>query len=222
MKKEMRPRDFHFHRMFGVRLGSAALAVVIFCGLLPAQFMVRQVNLTYLARRADVIVQGRVRSVHREPLPGYPDIRTVRVTLDVEDMVRGPAGDTYSFREILLGYRSREGKRGYQTGQRLFLFLPSPSQYGLSSPIGIEQGRFHIARADRGKATIANEYGNAGLFMNVEREANREGVKLSRNQSLTAGIESGPVDLDAFVSLVKSLTSLPRIQWKQNSKNSSF
>jgi hypothetical protein len=184
--------------------------------------MVRQVNLTYLAQRADVIVQGRVRSVHYEPLPGYPNIRTVRVVLDVESMLRGPAGSTYTFREILLGPRSREGKRGYGTGQNLLLFLPSPSQYGLSSPIGIEQGRFHIAASDRGKATIANEYGNAGLFRNVEKEAGRAGIKLTRSQSLTAGVESGPVDLGEFVSLVRSLTSMPRIQWKERQKNSTY
>lgn len=220
MTQETEQRILNFFKKCTARFGAAFLAVLLGSSTLPAQLMVRQVNLTYLTQRADVIVQGRVRSVHYEPLPGYPNIRTVRVVLDVEDMIRGPAGSTYTFREILLGSRSKEGKRSYRAGQTLLLFLPSPSQYGLSSPIGIEQGRFHIAR--EGKAVIANEYGNAGLFRNVEKEANRAGIKLARSQSLTAAVESGAVDLDEFVSLVRSLTSLPRIRWKETQKNSTY
>ena len=222
MIMDTNPHFLDFLKNLARRLTASAMAVVLCSSALPAQIMVRQVNLTYLTQRADVIVQGRVRSVHYEPLPGYPNIRTVRVTLDVQDMIRGPAGATYTFREILLGPRSREGKRIYRTGQSLLLFLPSPSQYGLSSPIGVEQGRFHIAQEGKGKATIANEYGNAGLFKNVEKEANKAGIKLTRSQSLTAAVESGPVDLGEFVSLVRRLKSMPRIQWKERQQNSTY
>jgi hypothetical protein len=179
---------------------------------LRAQLMVLPVNLTYLARRADIIVQGRVTEVRYESLPGYSNIPTVEVTLNVENMVRGPAGGTYTFREILLGPQAKTGKQGYLVGQRLFLFLPAPSQYGLSSPIGIEQGRFRIARGPSGSETVANELGNAGLFKNVELDASKAGAQLSTQQLRMATVQRGPVALDDFVSLVKRLTSLPRIQ----------
>jgi hypothetical protein len=203
---------------FGSRhcfLGYAAIPALVFIlsiRSLPAQFMVLPTNLTYLAQRADIIVQGRVTEVRHECLPGYPNIPTVLVTLQVEKTLRGSTGSTYTFREIFLGLRSREGKQSYVVGQRLFLFLPSPSQYGLSSPVGIEQGRFHIAGGSAGGAMIANEHGNAGLFKDVERDANRAGIQLTRNQSRLAATKGGPVALDEFVGLVKSLTALPRIK----------
>jgi len=136
---------------------AALAAVLLAISPLQAQLMVLPVNLTYLARRAAIIVQGRVAEVRYESLPGYSNIPTVEVTLNVENMVRGPEGGTYTFREILMGPQAKTGKQGYLVGQRLFLFLPAPSQYGLSSPIGIEQGRFRIARGPSGSETVANE-----------------------------------------------------------------
>jgi len=188
------------------------LAIILPSYALASQFMVRQVNLAYLAQRADVIVQGRVKSVRHEPLPGYPNIPTVEVTLEVENMIRGPAGGTYTFREVRLGGRPKEGKQGYSVGERLLLFLPSPSQYGLSSPVGVEQGRFHISQGAKGKAEIVNELGNAGLFKNVEQALNRVGQKLTTAQSRAVSVERGPARLDDFLSLVGRLKSLPRIQ----------
>jgi hypothetical protein len=190
-----------------------ALAVVLLAvSPLRAQVMALPVNLSYLAQRADIIVQGRVTEVRYESLPGYSNIPSVEVTLSVEKMVRGPAGGTYTFREILFGPQAKSGKQGYLVGQRLFLFLPAPSQYGLSSPIGMEQGRFHIAREPSGSEMVANELGNAGLFKNVEQDTNKAGTQLSTSQLRIATTQRGPVALDDFVSLVRQLTSLPRIQ----------
>jgi hypothetical protein len=192
------------------------VAAALFCALsaspLPAQFAVRPVNLAYLAQRADVIVQGQITRVQHQPLPGYPNIPTVEVTLSVDRSLRGLPGKTYTFREVYLGLRSAEGKQAYRTGQRLLLFLPSPSQYGLSSPIGIGQGRFHIASDSTGSARLANEQGNAGLFQGVERDAAKAGKQLTPDQRKLASTNRGPVPLEEFVSLVKSLTTLPRIR----------
>jgi hypothetical protein len=192
------------------------LAAALFCVLsaspLPAQFAVRPVNLAYLSQRADVIVQGQITSVRHAPLPGYPNIPTVEVTLSVERSLRGLPGKTYTFREVCLGLRSAEGKQAYKTGQRLLLFLPSPSQYGLSSPIGLGQGRFQVGSDFTGSARLANEQGNAGLFRNVERDAAKAGIKLTPDQRKLASTNRGPVPLEGFVSLVKSLTTLPRIR----------
>jgi hypothetical protein len=191
---------------------AAALVCVLSASSLPAQFAVRQVNLAYLSQRAEVIIQGQIASVKRTHLAGYPNIPTVEVTLNVERSLRGLPGRTYTFREVYFGLRSREGKQGYSVGQSVFLFLPSPSQYGLSSPIGIGQGRFYIAADSAGNAKLANEYGNAGLFRDVERDAVRAGKQLTPDQRKLASTRRGPVPLEEFVSLVKSLTTLPRIR----------
>jgi hypothetical protein len=190
---------------------TAFLLLILFSSPLQAQFMVQNVNLTYLVRRADIIVQGHVASIKHEQLPGYPNIPTITITLNVEQMLRGPASGTYTFREIFLGLRSKEGKQSYKVGQRLLLFLPFASQFGLSSPVGIEQGRFHIAAGAGSAAVVSNEFGNYGLFKDVENTVAKSGIQLTRKQLQTAS-KNGPVLLDDFVSLVQRLTSLPRIK----------
>jgi hypothetical protein len=190
----------------------AAGAIVVFSSYpLRAQAMSTPVNLTYLVKRADVIVQGQVTDVQDENLPGYPNIKTVKVTLTVEGMTRGPQGNTYTFREISPALRMKEGKKKYQAGQRFILFLPAPSQDGLSAPIGMEQGRFHIGRDAKGNDTIANEIDNAGLFKNVEQDVRKEKKSLTASQLRLASTERGKVALKEFSSLVQSLTSLKRI-----------
>ena len=193
-------------------LAAGVLALVLSAAPLLAQFAVRPVNLAYLSQRADVIVQGQITRVQHEPLPGYPNIPTVEVTIRVERTLRGLPKPTYTFREVYLGLRAREGKRAYRTGQRMLLFLPSPSRLGLSSPIGIGQGRFHIGVDPAGDAKLVNEQGNAGLFENVERDAIRAGRSLTAAQRKLASMKSGPAPLEDFVSLVRSLTTLPRIR----------
>jgi hypothetical protein len=210
--KENNPLHITQCRKVVVCLAAAALFCVLSASPLPAQFAVRPVNLAYLSQRADVIVQGQITSVRHTPLPGYPNVPTVEVTLSVDRALRGLPGKTYTFREVYVGIRSAEGKQAYRVGQRLFLFLPSPSQYGLSSPIGIGQGRFHIASDPAGNARLANEHGNAGLFRNVERDAIKGGKQLTSEQRRLAAKARGPVPLEDFVSLVKSLTTLPRIR----------
>jgi len=177
-----------------------------------AQFLYRQVSLAELTRRADLIVQGRVVEARYEGLPGYPHIPSVAVTLEVERVLRGAVGRRYTFRELLLSPRAPRGKRGYVVGERLLLFLPTPSQYGLSSPLGKEQGRFHIFRDAQGTDVVENEFGNAGLFRQVAEEASREGLTLTGEQLRVTAVRQGPVALDDLVSLVKSLAVLPRME----------
>ena len=211
MKRRFELHNFHVRPQLQVYLAALA-AVLVAISPLQAQFMVLPVNLTYLTQRAGIIVQGRVTEVRYEGLPGYSNIPAVEVTLAVENMVRGPAGSTYTFREALMGLQPKTGKLGYQVGQRLFLFFLARSPYGLRSPIGMEQGRFHITKDPSGSEMIANEWGNAGLFKNVEQDASKAGSQLSTSQMRIATTPRGPVALDDFVSLVRRLTSLPRIQ----------
>ena len=188
------------------------LAVVATSLPLRAQFLMRQVNLAFLARRAEVVVQGRVVNVRYEGLPGYPNIPTVVVTVQVERMLRGPEGAQYTFCQWLVGREMYRGKGGYLPGQRLMLFLPSPSQYGLSSPLGHEQGRFKIVPDARGQETIANGYGNAGLFKGVADNAAENGAPLDEAQIRLAGRAGGAAPLREFVGLVDHLMQLPRME----------
>jgi hypothetical protein len=95
-----------------------------------------------VARRAGTIFSGRVISVvpARSDSPGR--VPTVTITFQVEQAVRGvKAGQTFSFREWT-GLWST-GER-YRVGQRLLLFLYTPSRLGLTSPVGGPSGRLPI------------------------------------------------------------------------------
>ena len=177
-----------------------------------AQFLYRQVNLADLTQRADIIVQGRIIEARYEGHPDYPHLPTVRVTLEVERMLRGPAGKYFTFREFIPGPSVPMGKRSYGVGQRLLLFLPAPSRYGLSNPLAREQGRFHIQRDSLGIDRVANEYGNAGIFKSVPERAQQDGVRLTAEQLRLTSSGSGPVPLSELASLVQHLMLLPRIE----------
>ena len=172
------------------------------------QFLYRQVALPELAQRAPIIVQGRIVEARYEGHPDYPNLSTVLVTLQVERTLHGGAAERLTFREFLPGLQARMGKRGYLVGQRLLLFLPEPSRYGLSSPIGGEQGRFHIWRDQRGNELVENEFRNAGLFKNLAEAATQAGVSLSPQQARLAGVARGPVPLEDLVSVVKQFASV--------------
>jgi hypothetical protein len=193
--------------------GWAVLAILALApAAAPAQYIFRLANLAYLTRRAGVIVQGRVVSVRYEPLPGYSHIPTVRVTLKVEQMLRGPVGGEYTFRQMLPPLRAQASKYRYAVGQDLMLFLPMPSRYGLSSPLGHEQGTFRIRRDAQGHAFIANELNNGGLFKGVQSDAAEQGMPLPKAQRQLSETANGPVELDRFTALVRSLATLPRIE----------
>ncbi len=189
-------------------LGLASLVLVALrANPAQAQFLYRRVDLPYLAGQAATIVQGRVVEVRYEGHPDYPSVSTVFVTLQVERMLRGDSAEQFSFRQYLLGRLSRTGKPEYAVGQRLLLFMTRESNYGMSAPIAREQGRFRIQRDRQGRELVANGYGNAGLFRNVPAAAERAGVSLPSAQLRLARTERGPVPLEDFVELVRSLSS---------------
>ncbi len=212
MKKWIPPRNTSILRALALHMPATALVLFFVVSPLRAQFLVKQVDLTYLAQRADVIVQGRVVDVVNEGMPGYTNIPSVKVTLRVENMMRGPKGDTYIFREVSVGLRARMGKKAYRVGQELLLFLTAPSKWGLSSPIGIEQGRFHVTHNPQGSPLVVNEQSNIGLFRNVAQAARMAGRPLTESQLRIASSEKGPVPLNEFVSIVQNLMLMPRIQ----------
>jgi hypothetical protein len=189
-------------------LGLAIVLAMAFAAQAQGQFLYRQVALPELAERAPIIVQGRVVEARYEGHPDYPNLSTVLVTLQVERTLRGGAAEHLSFREFLPGLQARMGKRGYLVGQRLLLFLPEPSRYGLSSPLGGEQGRFHIWRDQRGNELVENEFRNAGLFKGLAEAAAQAGVSLSPQQARLAGVARGPVPLEELVSVVKQFASV--------------
>ena len=158
-------------------------------------------NLNQLTERAGIIVRGTVTSAKVER---HPDLggRTVVVTLQVKKALKGQTGDTFTFRQYIWDIRDRYDAAGYRKGDELMLILLTPNRYGLTSPVGMEQGRFRILRNRAGKEVAVNGVGNARLFQGMEPEAQPEGVSPQLTKMLQEK-RAGPVpvsDLELLIS----------------------
>ena len=162
-------------------------------------------NLDQLTDRASDIVRGTVVSARVEKHPELTNLDTVVVTLRVRDTLKGDAAGTYTFRQYIWDVRDRNDAAGYRKGQDLLLLMISPSRYGLSSPAGLDQGRFRIDRDKSGREIAVNGTGNVHLFDGLSTAAGKQGVALSEGQSgLIAKHRQGPIGLDDLMALVRT------------------
>ncbi|MDA2914765.1 hypothetical protein MYX77_12590, partial [Acidobacteriia bacterium AH_259_A11_L15] len=136
-------------------------------------------NLAELVEEAATIVRGRVISARAEKHPQFKNLDTVVVTLEVSDVLKGSAGPTFTFRQFVWDIRDVHSKLGYGKGGEFLLLMIKPSQYGLSSPAGLEQGRFRIRRDPQGREFAVNGAGNAGLFRNFDTVVTEKGLTLT-------------------------------------------
>jgi len=168
--------------------------------------MVRPENLAQMADEAATILRGRIVSVRMEPHPQLTNLQTVLVTLQVDQVLKGQPAQTFSFRQYTWDFRGGARRTGYAPGQNLLLLMTKPSQYGLSSPVGLEQGRFQITADSQGRLLATNGHGNAGLFANMTADIQKRGIALSRSMSsLVAQPQSGPIPLDDLTTLIRQL-----------------
>ncbi len=137
------------------------------------------VSLDQMTDEAEVIVHGVVTSTKVEPHPQLQNLMTVVVTLQVKDTYKGKARKTLTFRQYVWDLDPQRQAADYGKRQELVLFLRAPSGYGLTSPVGLEQGRFRISRDRRGREIALNGRGNVGLFQSVAARAQARGVRLS-------------------------------------------
>src|SRR3954470_8265241 len=104
-------------------------------------------SLDALTERSETIVRGHIVSAKTEPHPQFQNLQTVVVEMSVESVLKGTAGKTFTFRQYIWDVRDKYNAAGYGKGQELLLLLNPVSEYGLTSPTGLEQGRFRIVRA---------------------------------------------------------------------------
>lgn len=157
-----------------------------------------------LTREAHVIVRGRVTSIRVEPHPELTNLMTLVVSLNVEETLKGPAQRTLEFRQYIWDIRDQRNAAGYMKGQELLLMLGPVSQYGFTSPVGLEQGRFRVVR-EKGQITAVNGRGNLGLFQSVEQRARAERIALSaKTVSLLRRQQPGPVPLTELQDAIRT------------------
>jgi hypothetical protein len=198
-------------------IASYAFAIVVFCAcsliLASSAFAQRNAitlprNLGELVRESQVVVQGWVTGVTLEPHGQLKNLMTVVVTLQVEETLKGENLKTLVFRQAVIDKRDQQQYMGYRTGQHVLLVLISPSKFGLTSPAGLEQGRFHIEPLAAGKLGAANGFGNAGLFRGLNSQLQAKGIRVTSDvHEMITKPATGPVSLEHLKSLIRTIAA---------------
>ena len=190
------------------RLGRAALILAACACAAPALAqrgaLTLPRNLEQLTDRASDIVRGTVVSAHVEKHPELDNLDTVVVTLRLSDTLKGSARETFTFRQFIWDVRDRHDAAGYRKGQELLLLMIAPSRYGLSSPAGLDQGRFRIERDRRGRETAVNGMGNFKLFDGLDASKASAVMLTARQASLVAKHRKGPVDAAELTAMIRA------------------
>ena len=161
-------------------------------------------NLDQLTDRAADIVRGTVVSARVEKHPEFTNLDTVVVTLRVRETLKGQAQGTYTFRQYIWDVRDTLDAAGYAKGREMLLLMLAPSPYGLTSPAGMDQGRFRITRDPSGRDVAVNGTGNVRLFQGLQAEMAREAVSLSATQKrFVANHRAGPIDVLELSTLIR-------------------
>ena len=161
-------------------------------------------NLDQLTDRASDIVRGTVVEARVEKHPELTALDTVVVTLRLKETLKGRGAAHFTFRQYIWDARDVYDAAGYRKGQDLLLLMIAPSRYGLSSPAGMDQGRFRIVRDRAGREMAVNGAGNARLFEGLG-DAGKQGVALTARQaSLVAKHRGGPVAADELSAMIRA------------------
>ncbi|HEY8714264.1 MAG TPA: hypothetical protein VIM00_02740 [Candidatus Acidoferrum sp.] len=167
------------------------------------------VGLDQLVQRASVILRGSVISANVEPHPQFSNLQTVVVTISVGKVLKGEPGKLYTFRQFLMDPRDAADAGGYRKSGELLLFLNPTSEYGLTSPVGLEQGRFRITRDAKGRAFTANGQANLALFDQVLSRGTSRGARFSaQSKAMISAPSRGKVPLEPFEDAVVALARL--------------
>lgn len=193
---------------------AAILIVFFFCSPIRSysepEARVLPSTLDQLVREAETIAHGYIISTHIEPHPQLKNLMTVVVTMSVIDTYKGANRTSLVFRQYALGGDQTRGASGYSKGQEVVLFLRPASPYGLTSPAGLEQGRFNVLTDPRTRQKVAvNGRANVGLFNHFEEHAAADNLSLSpRLRKMVHAPTSGPIpfkDLETMIiGLVKA------------------
>jgi hypothetical protein len=153
-------------------------------------------GLDQLTAEADVIIHGYITSTKVEPHPQLRNLNTVVVTMSVKDTYKGTPQKSLTFRQYVWDLDPKRAASEYHKGREMVLLLGPVSEYGLTSPVGLEQGRFRVSLDKKGQAVVENGRGNQGLFNAVEDRARAKGLQLSaRTLAATKRRGSGPLPL---------------------------
>ena len=135
-------------------------------------------GLDQLTEEASIIVHGSVTSARIEPHPQLPNLMTLVVSLRVKETYKGAPQTSLTFRQYIWDFDANRKPLKYRAGEELVLLLGPVSEYGLSSPVGLDQGVFRISPDEKGRPVALNDRQNLRLFEHVMEHANARRVVL--------------------------------------------
>jgi hypothetical protein len=203
----MSPTNRSTHRLKWT-IFSALLLLLPPAALSQGSATVARANLNYLVDNAQTIVRGNVVSAIVEPHPQFANVATVLVTISVSKTFKGQVGTTFTFRQFLLEGKNTTIPGGYHKSEELLLFLNPTSLYGLTSPVGLEQGRFRVLRDNQGNRFALNGKGNVGLFADAAATSSSRGVTFSPQAKAMLATTSGRVSLATLEQTVQTLVAV--------------
>ncbi len=126
-------------------------------------------------------------------------------TFEVLENIKGVGSGTIVFRQFgrTKGVGSVIGMPFYDNDKKYLMFLHGDTQLGLTSPIGLGQGAFHVIKKDDGSEVAINAFHNRGLFHRMDSKLTK--TTLNAAETRMMAITSGPVNLDHFVGFVKKM-----------------
>lgn len=164
-----------------------------------------QVDLARMVDESENVVLARVTNVVAEKHPQYENLDTVVVTLQVIEPLKGTPGTTLTFRQFVFDVTDLNTKLDYRIGEEVVLMLRRPSQIGLTSPVGLEQGRFRVERDALNNRIVRNGSDNAGLFGTVDQTSPGLRPRLAPQlQQLMTDHRSGPISYEQLKAVVQN------------------
>jgi len=194
---------------------SAIVAIFTVVSSSAAALQVLQLNLLQLYSLSDRVFLGTCKAVTKTRDNKGRHIYRVTIKVSKNGILKGKKGESVTFNQIRSPSVSDSGSIGinhltsnlpsYEVGKEMIIFLSGVSSIGLSSPIGLDQGKFMVKTNSNNQKVVLNNMGNRGLFIGLRNSASLKAASLSTGEQKLMNKNGGEIALDSFVSLVKKL-----------------
>ncbi|MBI4456885.1 MAG: hypothetical protein HY644_13445 [Acidobacteria bacterium] len=115
---------------------------------------VRALELEELVGESQQVFLGRVIAIQNGIIPGF-DLPYTDYTFAVSEWIKGGSGRTVKIRQAnQLEVSVFPGLPFYKKGEEALMFIDKPSEIGLTSPVGLQQGYYHVERDFNGERYI--------------------------------------------------------------------
>lgn len=116
---------------------------------------VRALELEELVRQSHQIFVGRVIATRQGTIPDS-NLDYMEYTVSVSDWIKGGSSPTVKFRQLGRpgGALLVPGLPRYKKGEEVLLFIHQPSEIGLTSPVGMQQGHYRVERGTTGERYV--------------------------------------------------------------------